>query len=322
MRVLPRAAALIILAASVGLSAAKSARAQVEDSAGAVHVPVARTVPVRLTTLEVPIHPRVAPAPNGDRFAAIQVRPRPVLWIVPTGGGEPFSFREMWAAYHARWSPAGQRIGFIAAIGPPRIWTVEVDSTSGRPMAPPRMLIRTGANAFAFAPDGETIALVASRSTAAGASAIHLVDWASRRYRVLLSEEGVIYRLDWAPTGGHIYYGLLPEDGEAGDVHRIVRADVRNGARMTVRISGEFLGLAPDGSRLLYRPREKWDSEREVVEIAPLDDGSPFRLTLPADAGEPYWSADSNALLTVRAQPAGDEVWEIPLPPQPSTSAR
>ncbi len=163
---------------------------------------------------------------------------------------------------------------------------------------------------------------MASRSTAAGASEIHLVDWASRRYHVLLRETGMIYRLDWAPDGDFIYYGLLPEEAEAESAHRVVRAAVRDGARTTVRVTGEFLGLSPDGARLLYRPREKRDTQRDVVETAPLADGFPARLTLLPGTAEPYWSASSKSLLTVRAKAEGDEVWEVPLPHTDSMPAR
>ena len=58
--------------------------------------------PQRIAEIDAPIHPTVAPSPDGRMFAAIQTRPAPVLWIVPADGGEPFAFREMWAAYARR----------------------------------------------------------------------------------------------------------------------------------------------------------------------------------------------------------------------------
>ena len=279
--------------------------------------PVAATAH-RVVSLGIPIHPRVATSPDGSRFAVIQVRPRPVLWIVPADGTEPFPFRELWAAYHPRWSADRGRIGFIAAIGPPRIWTIEVDSASGRPLAPPRLLIRTGANAFALSPDGGRIALVAARSSAAGASEVHIVDWESRRYRVALREDGIIYRLDWAPDGAFIFYGVLR--GEAEGEHRIVKAPVAGGTRTTLREAGEFLGLSPDGTRLLYRPsigpQDDPEAGRHLVEVAPVDEGAAIRISLPADAGPPQWSSTSESLLVVRAGSEGDSIWEIPLPPR------
>lgn len=314
MRV-PRARGVRTLAGPLVLALTGVATAQ--DPPDEERVVATTATAHRIATVEVHIHPQVAPSPDGGRFAVIQVRPRPVLWIVPAGGGDPFSFRELWAAYHARWSPDGGRIGFIAAIGPPRIWTVEVDSVSGRPLAPPRLLIRTGANAFALSPDGGKIALVTARSSAAGASEVHIVDWESRRYRVALREDGIIYRLDWAPDGAFIYYGLL--HGDAEGEHRIVKAAVAGGARTTVREAGEFLGLSPDGTRLLYRPRldpqDHPHAGRGLAEVAPLDEGPAVRIRLPPDAGPPQWSSTSESLLVVRAGSDGDSIWEIPLPP-------
>ena len=271
----------------------------------------------RVASVGIPIHPRVAPSPDGSRFAVVQVRPRPVLWIVPAGGDEPLQFRELWAAYHPRWSADGGRIGFIAAIGPPRIWTIDVDSISGRPLAPPRLLIRTAANAFALSPDGDRIALVAARSSAAGASEVHIVDWESRRYRVVLRADGIIYRLDWAPDGVFLFYGLLRENAEGENL--IVKAPVAGGARTTLREAGEFLGLSPDGARLLYRPhvdpQDDPQAARHLIEVAPPDGGAAIRIRLPADAGPPQWSSTSESLLVVRSGSQGDSIWEIPLPP-------
>jgi Tol biopolymer transport system component len=71
-------------------------------------------------------------------------------------------------------------------------------------------LIRTAANAFAFSPDGDRVALVASHSTAAGVSEIRIVTWETRAERLLLRENGLIYRLDWSPDGQFLYYGVSP----------------------------------------------------------------------------------------------------------------
>lgn len=266
----------------------------------------------RLAELEVPLHPAVAPSPDGRFFAALQTRPDPVLWIVPTDGGEPFAFRKMWAAYKPRWAPSGNRIGFIAAIGPPRIWTVEVDPASGRPMDPPRLLYRSAANAFAFSPDAESVAFVPRHTTDAGASEIHIVEWESRRVRRLLRENGMIYRLDWSPDRSFIYYGLAP-NAPADSLHRVVRARVANGSTQNVLHVQEFLGLAPDGSMLLYRPADLDESQRDVLELA-LASGEPLVRIAVAAGATPTWGPGAASLAQVHASEASDEIWEIPTP--------
>jgi hypothetical protein len=258
------------------------------------------------------IHPKVAPSPDSRFYAAIQTRPDPVLWIVPTDGSDPFAFRKMWAAYNARWSPSGDRIGFIAAIGPPRVWTVEIDPASGRPMDPPRLLIRTGANAFAFSPDGARIALVASRSTAAAASEIHIIDWETRRVRVLLRERGMVYRLDWSPDGRSIYYGL-DSSSVTDAINELKQVSLATVSSKTVRAVGEYIGLSPDGKALLARPIEGDQAGENLVEVVGLEDGSVITIELPTDLRSVGWAASSAALVVVAPAEDKDGIWEIPI---------
>ncbi len=286
-------------------------------SAQSVHVPDAadslfRPEPVKLAEVGVPIHPDLAPSPDGRHIAVLQTRPDPVVWIVPTDGGVPFAFRKMWAAYNPRWAPSGDRIGFIAGIGPPRIWTVEVDPASGRPLAPPRLLYRAAANVYAFAPDGERIAFVSRRSTAAGASEIYVIDWKTRHARFLLRESGMIYRLDWAPDGGHLVYGVAPAASDSA--HRVVRATI-GGRRETLLRVREFLGLSPDGMALLYRADDLEAIRRNALEIATARGAPLGRIIVPRGA-TPAWSANSTALLQVQPQENGaaDRIVAIPSP--------
>jgi hypothetical protein len=282
------------------------ATAVTTDSTPAVITPRER----RIAAFDIPIHQTVAPSPDGRFFAALQTRPDPVLWIVPTDGGEPFAFRKQWATYYPRWAPSGNRVGFIAAIGPTRIWTVEVDQESGRAIDPPRMLIRTNANAFAFSPDGNRIALVEARSTAAGASEIHIVDWESRRYRVLLRDDGAIYRLDWAADGESVYYGIIPNDSIGPVHHRIVKASAKSGAKSKVLDVVEFIGLSLDGSHLAYRPIGDELAGADIVELASTDGAISLRLAMPTEPA-PRWSADPGSFFQARIVGDTTEIWQI-----------
>ncbi len=270
-----------------------------------------RPDPVTVAAIDVPIHPAVAPSPDGRFFAVLQTRPDPILWIVPADTGAPFSYRKMWAAYKPRWAPSGNRIGFIAGLGPPRIWTIEVDRESGRPVDPPRMLYRAEANAYAFAPDGEWIAFVSRRSTARAASEIFLIEWESRNVRFLLRETGMIYRLDWAPDGQHIYYGVASESADS--LHRVMRVRIRRASREIVTHVGEFLGLSPDGLSLLYRPDDFEAIRANAFEVSTVDGAPLLRVSVPRGMA-PTWSAGSYALLQVRNNEAGDEIIAIPSP--------
>ncbi len=282
--------------------------AQVETSEPAVTVKDA-SGGRRIATLHVPISPGVAPSPDGRFIAVMQTRPDPILWIVPTDGGEPFAFRKMWAAYKPRWAASGDRLGFIAVIGPPRVWTVEMDPGSGRPLDPPRLLYRTPVNAFAFSPDASSIAFIPRQTTAAGASQVHVANWETRSVGVLLRESGVIYQLDWAADGRWIYYGLAPAL-PADTADSVKRVNIFDGSTETVLQAREYLGLSQDGRTLLYRPVGADDSR--TVETATLDGAHLSTFRLP-DGSRAVWGPNAT-LLQVRAGPAGDEIWSIPTP--------
>jgi Tol biopolymer transport system component len=177
------------------------------------------------------------------------------------------------------------------------------------------MLIRTDANAFAFAPDGGRIALVVARSTARGASEIRIVDWESRRERVLLRERGVIDRLDWSADGKLIFYGLLSHTPGGDAVTSVRCVPAAGGAAETVLERVVYLGLAPDGSYLLYRRLDD-DAATTVVQAMPLTDGPSLRIELPAGFDAPVWSSSATGLLQVRYSAGGAEIWEIPLRPR------
>lgn len=271
--------------------------------------------PVPIAHVAAPIHPTVAPAPDARMFAAIQTRPDPILWIVPADGSEPYAFRKMWAAYYPRWSPSGDRVGFIAAIGPPRVWTVEIDPATGRPMDPPRLLIYIEANAFAFSPDGARLALVGARSTAAGASEIHIIDWETRKSRVLLRERGSIYRLDWAPDARSIYYGLMPAAPSRDAPHQVKTVAVASGRTRAVRAGGEFLGLSPNGELLLQRVAAEDADSENLVEVVALNDDPLTRIRLPDGVRSVVWAASSDALILVAPVDDADGIWQIPIRP-------
>ncbi|UCF20062.1 MAG: hypothetical protein JSU87_01225 [Gemmatimonadota bacterium] len=296
------------IAAWVMIASSGPLAAQVETADPAVaanNAPAGR----RIATLDMPISPTISPSPDGRFLAVMQTRPDPVLWIVPTDGGEPFAFRKMWAAYKPRWAASGNRIGFIAVIGPPRVWTIEMETSSGRPLDPPRLLYRTPVNAFAFSPDAASIALVPRETTAAGASEVHVVNWETRSVGVLLRERGVIYQLDWSADGRWIYYGLAPAL-PADTADSLKRVDIFNGSTETVLQVGEYLGLSADGGTLLYRPVGAGDGR--TVETASLDGAHLSTFRLP-NGSTPTWGP-SATLLQVRTNPAGDEIWAIPTP--------
>ncbi|MHC4985938.1 MAG: hypothetical protein ACYTFO_07255 [Planctomycetota bacterium] len=303
--------ALLLLAAGPAMAQAPPADTTVVSPADSAVILAPR--PERIALVAAPIHPTVAPSPDARMFAAIQTRPDPILWIVPADGSEPYAFRKMWAAYYPRWSPSGDRVGFIAAIGPPRVWTVEIDPTTGRPMDPPRLLIYIEANAFAFSPDGARLALVGARSTAAGASEIHIIDWETRKSLVLLRERGAIYRLDWAPDARSIYYGLVPEAPSLDAPHQIKAVAVASGRASRVHTGGEFLGLAPNGELLLQRVAAEDAGPENLVEVVALNDGSSTRIRLPCGVRSVVWAANSDALILVAPVDDGDGIWQIPI---------
>jgi hypothetical protein len=305
----------LALAALLCMAVPVDSRSQAFEEGADSTVLVLRPEPFRVATIDVPIDPTVAPSPDGRFVAVLQTRPQPVLWIVPTDGGKPFAYRKTWSATKPRWSRSGNRIGFIADGGPPRIWTIEVDPGTGRPMDPPRMLYRDAVNAYAFSPDGEWIAYVPRRTTAAGASEIHIVEWESRKVRAVLREDGLIYHLDWSPDGESVYYGVTPGTAEKGPAHRVRRARLRDGRAATVLSASEFLGLSADGLYLLCRPPGWSREDGNIVELAGVDGRRVMRIEVePGPA--PRWGATGpGSIVQVLPSEEGNAIWTIPACP-------
>jgi hypothetical protein len=304
----------LVLAALLCLASATEAMPQASHEVADSAVLTLHPQPVRIATIDVPIDPTVAPSPDGRLIAALQTRPQPVLWIVPTDGGEPFAYRKTWSATKPRWSASGNRIGFVADGGPPRIWTIEVDPATGRPMDPPRMLYRDAVNAYAFAPDGGWIAYVPRRTTAAGASEIHLVEWENRKVRVLLRENGIIYHLDWSPDGELIYYGVIPAE-EGAPTHRVRRVPLRDGRATTVLSAGEFLGLSTDGLYLLCRPAGWSREDGNIVELSGVDGRPLMRIEVEPGPAPRWGAAGPGSIIQVLPSEAGAAIWAIPACP-------
>ncbi len=302
-------AALLCVASPVNL------RSQESEEGVDSTVLVLRPEPHRVAEIEVPIDPTVAPSPDGRFVAVLQTRPQPVLWIVPTDGGKPFAYRKTWSATMPRWSRSGNRIGFVADGGPPRIWTIEVDPATGRPMDPPRMLYRDAVNAYAFSPDGEWIAYVPRRTTAAGASEIHIVEWESRKVRVVLREDGLIYHLDWSPDGESVYYGVTPGTAEEGPAHRVRRGRLRDGRAATVLSAGEFLGLSADGLYLLCRPAGWSHEDGNIVELAGVDGRRVMRIEVEPGPAPRWGVAGPGSIVQVLPSEEGNAIWAIPACP-------
>jgi hypothetical protein len=302
-------AALLCLASPVDL------RSQASEEGADSTVLVLRPEPHLVAEIDVPIDPTVAPSPDGRFVAVLQTRPQPVLWIVPTDGGKAFAYRKTWAASKPRWSRSGDRIGFIADGGPPRIWTIEVDPATGQPMDPPRMLYRDAVNAYAFSPDGEWVAYVPRRTTAAGASEIHIVEWEGRKVHVVLREDGLIYHLDWSPDGESVYYGVTPATAEEGPAHRVRRARLRDGRAATVLSAGEFLGISADGLYLLCRPAGWSYEDGNIVELAGVDGQRVMRIEVEPGPAPRWGAVGPGSIVQVLPSEKGNAIWAIPACP-------
>ena len=82
------------------------------------------------------------------------------------------------------------------------------------------------ASASASSASSSTLSRAARKAAAKGASEVYIIKWETRKVRFLLRESGLIYRLDWAPDGTHLYYGLAPDAADEPR-HRVVRAAAR-----------------------------------------------------------------------------------------------
>jgi len=220
--------------------------------------------PAQITASEKPVSdPQWSP--DGRRLAFVRDEE---IWVVEADGsrltrvvGKPGGGRE------PRWSPDGHRLAFLSRRrGWTQIWLIDAPvPRRGRPAIEPKpplptVLTESGidVDAFAWAPDGTRIAVMARRGpTVDETSQISIVDVVAGSSRVVAGVRSFDVGARWLPDGSLLFVS------DANGWFQVVRltADGRDRFVLTAgeREHGEPVGgvgydpvPSPDGSRFLH----------------------------------------------------------------------
>ena len=231
----------------------------------------------------------------------------PSLWKISVMGGPPRKIAERGSS--ARVSPDGSKIAYLTGFwDSEQIWLMDADGGNVR------KIVDGGHEEFgavAWAPDGKHFACIRAKNSAGPNEAlkqIEVIDVASGRSAVVLSESRLGDNLVWTNTG-RLIYGLQEPPPNQGDTNLWwVRVNPRT-ARLSgtpARITNDraditSLSVAADGKRMAVR-RSTFQADGYVSEIEEHGKrvSTPRRYTLDEGSDWPSaWTPDSKAVLFI-----------------------
>ena len=152
----------------------------------------------------------------------------PHLEVIPTGAGQALRLeRPGLALRSARWLPDGRNVVILGqpASGPPRLYVLDVEGNTTRPVTPEGVVV--GSTGWAISPDGATVAVSAPQGPElfpiAGGDALRIPGGSSRWVVVgwiesglLVSDDpaagGAVFRVDTATGRRDIWVDIQPRD--------------------------------------------------------------------------------------------------------------
>lgn len=252
------------------------------------------------------------------------------------------------------WSPDGSRLAFTRDIGScnTNIWIINANGTGGR-----QITYRDQPDTYAcqleptWSPDGSQLAFVRSNPTTFVAEII-VIDINSGDERVVSPPSGSgdgfgALELAWSPDGSKLAFSAVREEmmedpitGEPeaaaqyeivtinldGSGEQIISAGAPNSRRAATLEEDRAPAWSPDGSQLVFMSQSQdpsccgkwqvWVASRDGTQLTNLSDDPDLDETFPA------WSPDGSLILFSRASPSGSDLFVMPAPSSPGTSAR
>jgi dipeptidyl aminopeptidase/acylaminoacyl peptidase len=259
------------------------------ESAGARQLftlPLRGGPPTQVTASEQAVS-EPAWSPDGRRLAYIRDEE---LWVVEADGSRSTRVvAKPGSASQPRWSPDGRRLAFVSRRrGWSQVWVIDAPvPRRGRPANEPKrpepsVVTATGVDvdAFAWAPDGERLAIMARLTPEDPESAqIGLVDVATGTTHVIAGEKSLDTGATWLADGSMLY--VSDADGWFQVVRRTADGHDRIVLTAGERDHGEPSGgtghvplPSPDGSRFVYG--ETHDGLHDLI-VGDLGAGAPKR---------------------------------------------
>lgn len=195
-------------------------------------------------------------------------------------------------------SPRGTLLAFVRYDAEPSIWTLAIDSATGRATGQARRVSIRSGRAPAFSPDSRYIAfsVLPANDTLVGARVVR-VPAGGGPEEVISREPGYAQSLRWSPDGRWIYYrhGVATASRRKRTLRRVAAS---GGSAQVLGSVGEFIGLSPDGSRLAYITNMQF--HRDTVKTIVIADahGTEVQRFQLVGSGQPIaWGADGELLV-------------------------
>jgi dipeptidyl aminopeptidase/acylaminoacyl peptidase len=310
-------------------------------------------VPVQVTASEKPVSdPQWSP--DGRRLAF--VRDGAIRMVEIDGSRETAVTEHPAGNTQPRWSPDGRQIAFLSRRrGWSQVWLVEAPvPRRGRPRRDPRPpeprpITATGLDidAFAWSPDGASVAVMSRRSPELDTHQVHVVDVATGDEHQVAGNDAWETAASWVRDGSL----LLVSDASGWFQVLHVSADLRERALLTAgeREHGEPTGApgyaplaSPDGSRFAH---VEVKNGYVGLMVAPLGPAAPVKRgpgrppkvprTVSAVGAavrlDPWpgvwrivdWLHDGSALLAVgESEGRPQDLWLLPVPERGGKAAR
>jgi Tol biopolymer transport system component len=225
-------------------------------------------------------------------------------FAAPVGALSASSSHTFDHAYGARWSPAGNRVAFVALGRGTQ--ALEIATAAGTHA----VRLTSGwyvAQAPAWSPRGRKLAFVRMRNVSSPdeSSSLWTIDLRTRvKQRLAFSSTRFDPNSDlaWSPGGARIAFTLLSESPFAA--YRIYTVKATGGSRRLVTI-GQHPDWSPDGKTIVFDYYDSWPPTTTAI-WAVNADGTGTRL-LAAGAGQPEFSPDGRRIAFQR----DGDIWSM-----------
>ncbi len=204
------------------------------------------------------------------------------------------------------WSPHSDRLAFarVDESGSSLfIWTMPIDSLTGRATGPARRISRRTGRGPAFSADGRTVAFTVLPASDQGGPRIVAIPVNGGPEHVLTNEPGWTQTLQFTRDGRWLYYRHRLRSVDGQGLASIRRVAPNGGEPAEVRKARGYFGLSGDGRFMAYRIGAENRAPKPEITIASAEGKELFQVPVTPRMNVIGWSMHGAALLSLLETP-------------------